>query len=65
MTPREMQIEKIRSIKAELKTCRKGTPHWKDLNRHLQKEKKELMMYDILRTGGTYGRGKKNAEEVH
>ena len=63
MTPKDVQIEKIRSIKAELKRCKKGTPHWKDLHRHLQKEKKELMMYDILRKGGTYGR--ENTQEIH
>ena len=51
MTPREAQLEKIRAIKKELNGCQKGTPHWKDLNRHLQKEQKQLIIYDILRKG--------------
>ena len=62
-TPRELQVDKIQAIKADLRKCRKNTPHWRDLNRHLQKEQKQLIMYDILRNkGGTKsGRRTQNA----
>lgn len=62
MTPRELQEKKIRCVKAQLGKCKKGTPHYKDLDRHLKRLQKELIIYDVLHKG-VENRGK-NASEI-
>lgn len=46
---RDDAVVRIKAIEAELKNCKKGTPHYRDINRHLQREKKQLMIYDRYR----------------
>ena len=47
MNARERHLAEIRETKAELDKARKGTPHWRDIARHLHQLEKELRIYDF------------------
>ena len=53
MTQRQEQVEKIERIQRECESAKKGTPHHRDLVKHLRREQKQLILYDKLHQEGT------------
>jgi predicted aldo/keto reductase-like oxidoreductase len=46
---REKHLFEIEKYKQELKDCVKYSPHWNDTQKHLQKLREQLRVYDKIR----------------
>lgn len=68
IAPRQAQVDKIERIQRECESAKKGTPHHRDLVKHLRREQKQLILYDKLHQKGNDKKmakaGKKQLEYI-